>query len=64
MATGKLGAWAVRERTPSRRYGDLMYQSVARHLGFLSNSINRDIKWPAGPVEGPVAEYSAINSFF
>jgi len=64
MATGKLEAWAVRERTVSRRYGDLMHPPVDRYLVFLSNSIDRDIKWPAGPGRARRAEYSAITSFF
>ena len=75
MATGKLGAWGLvrrsrhashgsRQSSHPRAYCDLTSQSADRYLEFLSNSINRNIKLPAVPVWGTVAEYSAMNSFF
>ena len=39
-----------------------MNQSFDRYLEFLSNSINRNIKLPAVPVWGTVAEYSAMSA--
>ena len=52
-----------RRRNRPRAYCDLTSQSFDRYLEFLSNSINRNIKLPAVPVWGTVAEYSAMSNF-
>jgi len=57
-------AAAQRRTDRPRAYCDLMNQSSDRYLESLSNSINRNIKLPAAPVQGAGAEYSAIDSFF